>query len=101
MLFGIMLYPIGSDNSLARPVADFIDDLEAADLSHQVTAMETLVEGDWEKVMPVVRGAYQRLLQKHDRVFLEIRVDEHRGVEGRIREAVDDIDRELGHEVAR
>jgi uncharacterized protein YqgV (UPF0045/DUF77 family) len=100
MLFGITLYPMG-DESLAGPVADFIDDLEAADLPHQVTAMETVVEGEWNQVMPVVRGAYERLLANHDRVFLEIRVDEHRGVEGRLRGAVEDVDRELGHEVAR
>ena len=100
MLFGITLYPIGTDDSIARPVADFIDDLEVADLPHQVTAMETVVEGEWDQVMPVVRANYQRLLLKHDRVFLEIRVDEHRGVEGRLREAVEEVDRELGHEAA-
>lgn len=100
MLFGITLCPMG-DESLARPVADFIDDLEAADLSHQVSAMETVVEGEWDQVMPVVRGAYQRLLGSHDRVFLEIRVDEHRGIEGRLKGAVEDVDREFGHEVAR
>jgi uncharacterized protein YqgV (UPF0045/DUF77 family) len=100
MLFGITLYPMG-DESLARPVADFIDDLEVADLPHRVTAMETVVEGRWEQVMPVVRDAYERLLRNHDRVFLEIRVDEHRGVEGRLQEAVEDVERELGHQVQR
>jgi uncharacterized protein YqgV (UPF0045/DUF77 family) len=100
MLFGITLYPTG-DESLARPIADFIDDLEAADLPHQVTAMETVVEGEWDQVMPVVRGAYERLVEHHERVFLEIRVDEHAGVEGRLKGAVEDVDRELGHEVAR
>jgi hypothetical protein len=51
--------------------------------------------------MPVVRVAYERLLGNHDRAFLEIRVDEHRGVEGRLRGAVEAVDRELGYEVAR
>jgi uncharacterized protein (TIGR00106 family) len=101
MLFGITLYPIGTHDSLARPVADLIDDLEVAELPHQVTALETLVEGEWDRVMPLVRTAYERLLRKHDRVFLEIRVDEHRGAEDRIREAVEDVDREIGHPVAR
>jgi uncharacterized protein YqgV (UPF0045/DUF77 family) len=100
MLFGITLYPMGND-SLARPVADFIDDLEVADLPHRVTAMETVVEGGWDQVMPVVRGAYERLLESHDRVFLEIRVDEHRGIEDRLQEAVEDVERELGHEIPR
>ena len=100
MLFGITLYPLGADDSIARPIADFIDDLEVADLPHQVTAMETVIEGEWDKIMPIVRANYERLLRKHDRVFLEIRVDEHRGVQGRIREAVEAVDRELGHGVA-
>jgi uncharacterized protein YqgV (UPF0045/DUF77 family) len=100
MLFGVTLYPMG-DESLARPVADFIDDLEVAELPHRVTAMETVVEGRWDQVMPIVRSNYERLLKDHDRVFLEIRVDEHRGVENRLEEAVEDVDRELGHEVSR
>lgn len=102
MLFGITLYPLGLDvESIARPVADFIDEIEDAVLPYQVTALETLVEGEWDQVMPVVQRAYERLLRKHGRAFLDIRVDEHVGVRGRLREAVDDVDRELGYTVAR
>jgi DNA uptake protein ComE-like DNA-binding protein len=44
MLFGITLYPMGEE-SLARPVADFIDDLEAADPPHQVVTATAVARG--------------------------------------------------------
>jgi hypothetical protein len=51
--------------------------------------------------MPVIHRAYQQVLDRYDRVFLELRMDEHRGAKSRIRSAVDDVDLALGHLVAR
>lgn len=101
MLVGVTMYPLGMQGSLAHPVAQVIEEIEAAGLPHQVTALETVVEGDWDEVMPVLRRAWRRVLEEHPRVFMELRVDEHLGVQNRLAGAVKDVDRELGHAVAR
>jgi uncharacterized protein YqgV (UPF0045/DUF77 family) len=83
------------------PVAEIVEAIAEAGLPYQVTALETLVEGEWAEVMPVIHKAYQHVLHRYDRVFLELRIDEHRGEKSRMRAAVDDVDRALGHLVAR
>jgi uncharacterized protein YqgV (UPF0045/DUF77 family) len=54
-----------------------------------------------DEVMPVTRRACLEIIERYDRVFLELRIDEHRGATRRIRESVDDVDRALGCAVAR
>jgi uncharacterized protein YqgV (UPF0045/DUF77 family) len=58
-----------------------------------------VIEGDWDTVMPVIRRAYERMVAEHDRVYLTITMDEHKGSRRRLDGAVDDVARELGHPV--
>ncbi len=101
MLFSVSMFPIGSSDNLSQPVAEVIDEIDRADLSYQVSAMDTIIEGEWEEVMPVIRRAHLRMTDSHDRVYLAITVDEHKKAESRLRGAVEDVDRTLGRAVAR
>jgi uncharacterized protein (TIGR00106 family) len=101
MLFSVSMFPIGSGDSLSHPVADVIDEIDRAGLPYQVSAMDTVVEGRWEDVMPVIRRAHERMIAAHPRVYLSITVDEHRGSSARLEGAIADVDRELGRIVAR
>ena len=78
-----------------------VDEFDRAGLSYQVTAMDTVIEGEWEDVMPVIRGAHERMTAKYDRVYMTLVVDEHKGSESRLVGAVEDVDRKLGRLVAR
>lgn len=102
MLFSLSMFPIGQGHEIAHPVAEVVEEIEKAGLTHRVTAMDTQIEGEWEDVMPVIRRAQQRLLDEYPRVFLTLSVDEHTGVPPiRLQEAVHDIRQELAHDVSR
>jgi len=101
MLFSVSMFPIGSGDNLSHPVADVIDEIDKAELPYQVSAMDTIIEGSWDEVMPVIRRAHQRMIAAHKRVYLSITVDEHRGSSARLEGAIADVDRELGRIVAR
>lgn len=101
MLFSVTMFPIGSGDSLSHPVADVVDEIDRAGLPYQVSAMDTVIEGTWEDVMPVIRKAHQQMIAEHDRVYLAISVDEHKGSKSRLEGAVEDVDRELGRGVPR
>lgn len=101
MLFNISMFPIGSSDNLSHAVAEVIDEIDRSGLDYQVSAMSTIVEGDWDDVMPVVRKAHERMTKAHDRVYLTIAVDEHKKISSRLHAAVRDVDRELGRAVAR
>lgn len=101
MLFDITMFPIGSGDNLSHPVAEVVDEIGHAGLDYQVSAMSTIVEGAWDDVIPVVRRAFDRMTEMHDRVYLAITVDEHQEGTSRLQGAVQDVDRELGRKVPR
>jgi uncharacterized protein (TIGR00106 family) len=99
MLFSVSMFPIGSSDDVSHSVAEVIDEIGRAHLAYRVTAMDTVIEGEWDTVMPVIRKAYERMAAAHDRVHLTITMDEHRGGRARLDGAVDDIARALGRPV--
>ena len=101
MLFSVSMFPIGSGDDLSGPVSKVIDELDRAGLNYQVSAMDTVIEGEWKDVMPVIRRAYRHLTDEYDRVYLSIDVDEHRSVGARLEGAIADVEEELGRPLHR
>lgn len=101
MLFSLSMFPVGSGDSLAEPVADVVDEIDRAGLPYRLTGADTVIEGDWDQVVPVIHRAEQRLREKHDRVFMVLTVDDHEGSRNRLDESVADVERKLGRSVPR
>lgn len=99
MLFSLSMFPVGSGNSLVEPVTDVIDEIDSAGLEYELTGADTIIEGEWDEVMPVIQRANERLREKHDRVFMVLTVDDHKGSEDRLSRAVEDVEDELGRSV--
>lgn len=96
MLFSVAMFPIGDGSSLRKPVAEVVDEFERAGLHYQVNASDTVIEGDWSTVMPVIQRAEERLRVTHDRVFTLVTIDDYVGVKtGRLHGAIEDLEREL------
>jgi uncharacterized protein (TIGR00106 family) len=95
MLFSVAMFPIGDGPSLHKPVAEVISEFETAELHFHVGPADTVIEGDWDDVMPVLQRAGERLRAHHDRVFMLITVDDYVGADNRLHTAVEEIEREL------
>jgi uncharacterized protein (TIGR00106 family) len=94
------MFPIGAGPSVCRPVAEVIDEIDRAGIKYEVTGMDTVMEGEWDEVVPVIRRAEEKLRERHGRVYMILSVDDHSGVENRLHGAVRDVERELGRAVA-
>jgi uncharacterized protein (TIGR00106 family) len=95
------MFPIGSGDSLADPVATVVDEIDNAGLQYEVTGADTVIEGEWDEVMPVIRRAGERLRKDHDRVYMVLTMDDHKGSKNRLQNSVEDLERELGRPLAR
>lgn len=100
MLFSLSMFPVGSGDSLAEPVADVVDEIDRAGLRYKLTGADTVIEGEWDEVMPVIRRAEERLRERHDRVFMVLTVDDHAGANDRLTGAVEDVENKLGRSVS-
>lgn len=101
MLFSLSMFPIGSGDSLVDPVAEVVGEIDRAGLPYTVSGADTVIEGEWEEVIPVIHHAEQRLRSRHDRVYMVLTVDDHAGTSDRLRGAVADVERKLGKSLPR
>jgi len=99
MLFSVSMFPIASARSLAEPVAMVVDELDRAGLHFEVTGMDTVIEGEWDTVMPVIKRAEERVRADFDRVFMVLTMDDHKGTSNRLHESVNEVERILGRSV--
>lgn len=64
-----------ADLSLTEFVAKAIDIIDKSGLKYQVTAMGTIIEGDWEQIMPVLKRCHEVVLSDCCRVCSVIKID--------------------------
>lgn len=99
MLFNVTMIPIGSGDNLTEPIAAVVRRIADSGLAYQLTGTATLVEGEWDEVMPLLRECVEELAQRSPRVYASITVDHHPGKTGRIQEAVRNVEEALGREI--
>lgn len=95
----VTVVPIGTpSSSLSEYVAGCLEVLRGAEgISYQLTPMSTLVEGELDRVLAVVRQMHERpFLQGIERVVTTIRVDDRRDRELTMRGKVAAVEARLG-----
>lgn len=97
MLFSLSVVPVGAGESMVEPVAQVVKKIEDAGLDFRLNGMSTVIEGEWDEVLPVIREAHRAVKKGSERVFMVLTVDDHNGVANRLDEAVEDVEERLGH----
>jgi uncharacterized protein (TIGR00106 family) len=96
MVVEFSVVPIGSGEELAGPVARILDLVDKSGLPYQLTAMGTIVEGDWDEVLGLVRRCHEAMRAESGRVSTHIAIDDRAKSSDRIRGKVRDVERILG-----
>ncbi len=88
--------PLGVGDSVSQYVARCVEIVEASGLDYQLHAMGTLVEGELEQVLDVMRRCIEITSHDCDRVTCSAKLDLRRGHSGRLRSKVTSIEAKLG-----
>ncbi len=99
MLAMFSTFPIDKGSALGKDVAGAIDLIDKSGLDYQTTAMGTLVEGDWDEVMSLIKTCHDKLRENSVRVYTRITIDDRAGAKGRLKGKVADVERIIGREV--
>lgn len=95
MLVEFSVAPAGAE-SMGRQVAKCLDIVDRSGLAYQVTAMGTLLEGDWDDVLEVIRACHEAVRRESNRVLTTIRIDDRAGARDALRSKVASVERDLG-----
>ena len=94
MIVAFSVAPTFSDpeQGMAEAVAEAVRVVRESGLPNETNAMFTLVEGEWDEVMDVVKRATEVVSRVSPRTSLVIKADIRNGYTGQLRAKVDAVE---------
>lgn len=100
VLLEFSMAPRGHAESLSHEVARVIDVIDQSGLPYQLTAMSTLIEGEWPEVMAVVTACFEALKADCPRISVSLKADYRAGHSGRLTAKVLKMEQHLGRKLS-
>jgi uncharacterized protein (TIGR00106 family) len=92
MLIAFSVTPLGIGENVGQAVAEAVRVVRASGLPNRTDAMFTMIEGEWDEVMAVVKQATDAVLAVAPRASLVLKADLRPGVTGAMQSKVDTIE---------
>jgi len=96
MLIEFSIVPIGTSSSLSAKVAEVLDIVDSSGLPYKLTPMGTIVEGEWNDLMRLVRQCHRKMMKNEERVLTRILIDDRKGKTGRMDRKIRSVEKRLG-----
>lgn len=96
MLLEFSMFPIGKEESVGAEVARSLDIIDRSGVPYRLNPMGTVLEGEWDEVMNVVRACMEAMTSDCNRVACTIKLDWRRGATGRLASKVESVEKRLG-----
>jgi len=98
MLMEFSSFPADS-GSLSGAVSKIIDLIDKSGMPYQTHALGTLIEGDWDELMGLIKKCHMALREDFDRVYTRITIDDREGAENRLSGKVKSVEDKLGRDI--
>lgn len=96
MLVEFSIVPVGTGSSIGDRLAAVLNIVDKSGLPYRLNPMGTVIEGEWEETIGLIKKCRDELLKKEERVLISITIDDRKGKPNRIVEKVASIEMRLG-----
>lgn len=96
MLAEFSIIPIGSGSSIGDQLAVALKVVDESGMPYKVNPMGTVVEGEWDDIIKLVKRCHDEIMKKEERVLISISIDDRKGKPNRIEEKVASVERRIG-----
>ena len=96
MLVQVSLFPLDKGASVSKYVAEAVDVIDKSGLDYRLTAMGTLIEGDWDPIMKVLKKMREKMIKRSERVYMTIAIDDRKDRRRRLEAKVKAVEDVLG-----
>ncbi len=101
VLLEFSMFPLDKGESLSQYVAESLDIIDKSGLEYQFTPMATILEGEFDQVMDVVRKCYEKMNEECDRVICNMKFDSRKNTSGRITAKTKKVETILNKELSK
>jgi len=101
MMVELSVVPLGKGASVSPVIARVMQIIMDSGIRYKANPMGTVLEGDWERVMQVVRQCHDEALKDAERVVTTIKIDDYRGRGERMESKLESVEQKLGRKLNR
>lgn len=101
LLFELSVLPIGGDIHLSDELARVLEVVDRSGLSYQLGPGSTCIEGEWERVLPVIRACHEEARRASPHVVTLLRIEDDQGQRDKIRTNVESVEAKVGKPLER
>ncbi len=95
------IVPVGKGASISPFVAKVMRIVAASGIAYRANPMGTVLEGDWDAVMGVIRRCHDEVLKESERVLTTVRIDDRKGDEKRMEKKLQSVEQKIGMKLNR
>ena len=99
MLIEFSVIPIGIGESMGDQIAKVVKIVDESGLPYKANPMGTVIEGNWEDVLAIIKKCHQEVIKSSPRIITSISIDDRPGKPNRITEKLKSVEKRLGKEV--
>lgn len=97
----VSIFPIGEGVSLSKWVGRCLRIIDRSGLRYQLNPMGTVIEGDYDEVMEVIRKCHMAVLEDTERVSTYIKIDDRKGAKEAMLKKVQSVEERAGRPLSR
>jgi uncharacterized protein (TIGR00106 family) len=101
MLVEFSVVPIGTGVSISPQIARVLKIVAESGVRYKANPMGTVLEGEWDSVMGVVKKCHAEVMKDSERVLTTITIDDRKGKEQRIEKKLESVEQKLGMKLNR
>lgn len=95
VLLEVSMSPLGKGESVGKYVARSLEIIDKSGVEYRLNPMGTVLEGEWDEVMAVVKQCYERMRKDCNRISCSIKIDYRKGTAGRLDSKVASVQKRL------
>jgi uncharacterized protein (TIGR00106 family) len=96
VLLEFSMSPLAKGESVSPYVARSLEIIDASGLDYRLHAMGTIIEGEIEQVLDVLKKCFAAVSEDCDRITCTAKFDYRRGYSGRLESKVASVEEKLG-----
>jgi uncharacterized protein (TIGR00106 family) len=99
VLLEMTMSPIGKGESLSPYVSRVLKVIDESGITYRLTPMGTILEGEWDDVMKVVRDCFNELNKDCSRIGVYIKIDYRDGAKSRLESKIKSLEDKIGRKL--
>jgi uncharacterized protein (TIGR00106 family) len=96
MLVEFSIVPLGVGSSIGDSIAKVLSMVDESGLPYKINPMGTVVEGEWNDVMKLLKKCHGVVMDTSERAITTISIDDRKGKPNRIEQKVKSVEKRLG-----